>query len=134
MKYLKLTILTLLLAPMLTVADDPVATTQVDGINGRVYCDLNKDGVCDCEEGGLKGIHIQLFTERCGGMAMQTIHTDEKGEFSFHVHKSGTYYVMVDLDYVCGGRVPTTSICQQVEFTDGGSVTLEPFGYSVTGQ
>lgn len=134
MKYIKLTVLIFLLAPLLSIADDAVAQTEVDGINGRVYCDQNKDGVCDCEENGLKGIHIQLFTEHCGGTPLQTIHTDEHGHFSFHVHEDGTYFVMVDLDYVCGGRIPTTKICQQVEFEDGDSVSLEPFGYTVTGQ
>jgi len=119
---------------MMAVADDPVAATQIDGINGRVYCDLNRDGVCDCEENGLKGIHIQLFTERCGGTPMQTIHTDDNGKFSFHVHETGKYFVMVDLDYVCGGRVPTTKTCQEVDYSVGKVVILEPFGYSVLGQ
>lgn len=134
MKYLKLTFLIILLAPLLVVAGDPVAQTQADGINGSVYCDQDQDGVCDCDEGGLKGIHIQLFTEHCGGTALQTIHTDENGKFSFHVSETGTYFVMVDLDYVCGGRVPTTKTCQQVDYSAGEAVTLEPFGYSVLGQ
>src|SRR5210317_2008749 len=119
MKNFRLTILLLLFAPMLIIADEPVVMKEVDGINGRVYCDMNEDGVCDCEEGGLKGIHIQLFAEHCGGTALQTIHTDENGNFSFHVSESGTYFVMVDLDYVCGGRVPTTKTCHQVDYTSG---------------
>ena len=134
MKYLKLTILMLFLAPMLTVAEEPMTRPAIDGINGNVYCDHNKDGVCDCDDGGLKGIHIQLFTEHCGGIPLQTIHTDDSGKFNFHIHESGTYYVMVDLDYVCGGRVPTTNTCQQVDYSAGEAVTLEPFGYSEFGQ
>jgi len=134
MRCIKLTALIFLLAPMLAVADNPVEHPQADGINGSVYCDENRDGTCGCEEHGLKGIHIQLFTEHCGGMARQTIHTDENGKFSFHVAEPGTYYVMVDLDYVCGGRVPTTKTCQQVTLVAGEAVTLEPFGYSVLGQ
>lgn len=134
MKYLKLTIFICLLAPLLAVADDPVTRTAIDGINGSVYCDQNKDGICDCEESGLKGIHIQLFTEHCGGIPLQTIHTDDNGKFSFHVHEAGTYYVMVDLQYVCGGRIPTTKTCQKVDYSIGKVVTLEPFGYSIRGQ
>lgn len=134
MKYLKLTILILFLAPMLTVAEEPVTPPAIDGINGNVYCDHNKDGICDCKEDGLEGLHIQLFTEHCGGTPLQTIHTDDSGKFSFHVHESGTYYVMVDLDYVCGGRVPTTNTCQEVDYRAGEAVTLEPFGYSELGQ
>ena len=134
MKYLTLTILTLFLMPLLTFADDHAGQPQMDGINGAVFCDHNKDGVCDCEEDGLKGIHIQLFTGQCGGMPLQTIHTDGNGEFSFHVHQSGKYFVMVDLAYVCGGRVPTTTTCREVDYKAGELVTLEPFGYSTLGQ
>ena len=134
MIYLRFICLIFLMAPLLVVAEEPMARPPVDGINGRVYCDQNQDGVCDCEEGGLEGIHIQLFTEHCGGMALQTIHTDENGKFSFHVSEPGTYFVMVDLAYVCGGRVPTTNTCQKVDYFTGEAVTLEPFGYSVLGQ
>ena len=134
MERLKLTLLIFLLTPLLAVADEMVAGAETDGINGSVYCDQNQDGVCDCDEDGLKGIHIQLFTEHCGGTALQTIHTDDNGKFSFHVPEPGTYFVMVDLDYVCGGRVPTTRICQKVDYEAGEAVTLEPFGYSRLGQ
>lgn len=103
-------------------------------INGKVYCDQNKDGQCDCEEHGLKGVHIQVFAEHCGGIALQTIHTDDEGNFSFHIPEPGKYFVMVDLEYVCGGRVPTTKPCQEVELAAGETATLLPFGYTVTGQ
>ena len=136
MKFSKLITLILLLAPMLAVADDQITAPEPGTINGSVYCDQNMDGRCDCEEGedGIKDIHIQVFTEHCGGLALQTIHTDKQGDFSFHILKPGTYFVMVDLDYVCGGRVPTTSTCQQVELAAGETVTLTPFGYSKYGQ
>jgi len=134
MKFSKLTLLTLLFIPLLIIPVAQSAGVGTDGINGSVYCDQNKDGVCDCEEDGLKGIHIQLFSEHCGGTALQTIHTDEQGKFSFHITEPGTYFVMVDLDYVCGGRVPTTKTCQQVELAAGEAVTLDPFGYSTYGQ
>jgi len=139
MKISKLTplpilLITLLFTPLLVIPAGQAEVAGADGINGSVYCDRNKDGYCDCEEDGLKGIHIQLFTEHCGGTALQTIHTDEQGKFSFHITEPGTYFVMVDLDYVCGGRVPTTRTCQQVELVSGEAVTLDPFGYSEFGQ
>ena len=134
MKISKLALLPMLLTPLLVFTAGPTAGAGADGINGSVYCDQNKDGNCDCEEDGLEGIHIQLFTEHCGGTALQTIHTDEQGKFSFHIAEPGTYFVMVDLDYVCGGRVPTTKTCQQVELAAGEAVTLDPFGYSKYGQ
>ena len=135
MKFSKLIILIFLLAPLLAVSDDQVVKAEPGAINGSVYCDQNQDGKCNCgEERGLKDIHIQLFSEHCGGMALQTIHTDKEGNFSFHIPEPGQYFVMVDLDYVCGGRVPTTSTCQEVNLVAGETVTLIPFGYTVFGQ
>jgi hypothetical protein len=134
MKFLELLILILLLVPILAVSDGQVTAPEPGTINGNVYCDQNKDGQCDCEEGGIKDIHVQVSTEHCGGMALQTIHTDKQGNFSFHIPESGKYFVMVDLGYVCGGRVPTTSICQEVELAGGETVVLTPFGFSNYGQ
>jgi len=124
----------LLLASLQAMSGEHIMGSDSGAINGSVYCDQNQDGQCDCDENGLRDIHIQVFTGHCGGMAQQTIHTDENGKFSFHINQPGTYFVMVDLQYVCGGRVPTTSICQKVELAAGETVQLEPFGYSVLGQ
>jgi len=94
----------------------------------------DKNGVCDCEEGGLKDIPIKIYTNQCGGTPLQTVSTDEKGNFTFESFDPGTYFVMVDLDYVCGGRVPTTSRCQKVQLEHGETVDLPAFGYSELGQ
>jgi hypothetical protein len=134
MKFQKLPILMLILIPFLVFAVDQATQIEPGAINGRVYCDHNKNGVCDCDDDGLKDIHIQIFTEYCGGTALQTIHTDKQGNFSFHVPLPGAYFVMADLDYVCGGRVPTTKTCHEVEMAAGETVTVPPFGYSEHGQ
>jgi len=103
-------------------------------IVGNVYCDKNKDGACDCEERGLENVHIQIFIEHCGGTALQTVSTDEQGNFTFQHFEPGTYYIMADLDYACGSRVPTTVNCQQVTLATGETVTLPAIGYSELGQ
>jgi hypothetical protein len=103
-------------------------------IIGNVYCDQDKNGVCDCEEGGIKDVQVKIFTEHCGGTPLQAISTDEKGNFAFESFEPGTYYVLVDLAYVCGGRVPTTRNCRQVALAAGETVTLPAFGYSEFGQ
>lgn len=134
MKISKLLILVYLLAPALVFAGESSSHGDAGHINGNVYCDQNEDGKCDCLKEGLHDMHIQLFTQQCGGTPLQTIHTDKEGHFSFYVPKPGHYYVMVDLDYVCGGRVPTTETCQEVKLEAGETITLEPFGYSNYGQ
>ena len=135
-KTTKFMILACLACPVLMAAGEPAVQLEAGHINGLVFCDKNADGRCDCEsEGqGIRDMHIQLFTKQCGGTPLQTIHTDKGGGFSFFVPEPGHYYVKVDLDYVCGGRVPTTNNCQQVDLRAGETVTLEPFGYSVLGQ
>jgi hypothetical protein len=123
-------ILTLLLTAFSSHAD----AAEPGSIIGNVYCDKDKNGICDCEESGIKDIHVQIFTEHCGGTALQTVSTDEEGNFAFQGFAPGIYYVLVDLKYVCGGRVPTTTACQQVALEPGETVNLSAFGYSEYGQ
>ncbi len=134
MKRTKLTSQKLLFALLLTAFSAQLMAADTGSITGNVYCDRDKNGVCDCEEGGLKDIHINIYTEHCGGVPLQSVATDEKGDFAFRSFDPGTYFILVDLDYVCGGRVPTTRNCQQVTLVDGETVNLPAFGYSELGQ
>ena len=130
-----LLVFVLLLFALLPVAlSDQVTAPDPGLITGNVYCDQDKNGICDCEEGGLEDIHIQIFEQHCGGTALQTISTDEHGNFAFRAFDPGTYFVMVDLEYVCGGRVPTTTYCQKVNLLAGETINLPAFGYSEYGQ
>lgn len=124
----------LLLCLLLAAYCGQTMAAETGSISGNVYCDHDKNGICDCEEKGLKNIQVQIFTEHCGGTALQTVSTDVKGNFAFEKFKPGTYFVSVDLDYVCGGRIPTTSNCQQVRLANGENITLPAFGYSEFGQ
>jgi hypothetical protein len=108
----------LLLFALLPGVNNAVAA-ETGSIKGNVYCDKDKNGTCDCEEGGLADINMQIFTQHCGGTALQSVSTDKKGNFTFQSFAPGTYFIMADLDYVCGGRVPTTPRCQQVKLGAG---------------
>lgn len=134
MKLIRHIMMICLLAPAAAFATGDFEHLEAGTINGSVYCDQDGDGECGCEEHGLKDIHIQLFAGRCGGMALQTIHTDKEGNFSFHVPKAGQYFVKADLAYVCGGRVPTTNTCQEVNLGAGETIELTPFGFSNYGK
>jgi len=135
MTRLSLIAVPLLFATQLFVAFGSDASDAEPGsIYGNVYCDADKNGTCDCEEHGLQGIPIQIYVEHCGGTAIQTVSTDEKGDFSFRNFESGTYFIRARLDYVCGGRMPTTASCQEVKLAAGETVNLPPFGYSEYGQ
>ena len=134
MKRARFITLLCLLVPALAIAAGDFRHEQAGTINGSVYCDEDEDGTCGCEERGLKDIHVQLFAEHCGGMALQTIHTDKEGNFSFHVPGPGRYFVKADLEYVCGGRLPTTGTCREVDLGAGETVTLPGFGFSQYGK
>lgn len=134
MKLFKYATLLFLLALLLTAYSGQSAEAETGSITGNVYCDQDKNGICDCEESGLKGLHVNIYIEHCGGTPLRTVSTDEKGDFIFENIKPGSYFVSVDLDYVCGGRVPTTTNCQQVKLLDGENVNLPAFGYSEYGQ
>jgi hypothetical protein len=103
-------------------------------VAGKVYCDRDKNGVCDCEEAGLAGLQVKMFREYCGGTALRMVSTDKQGSFTFKGVEPGTYFIMVDLDYVCGGRVPTTTNCRQIKLAAGETLDLPAIGYSEYGQ
>jgi hypothetical protein len=125
----------MLLLPLLLVAfDSQLKAAEPNSITGRVYCDTNQNSTCDCEEVGLADIEVQIFIDHCSGTAVQTISTDEEGNFTFRNFDPATYFVRVSLDYVCGGRLPTNSSCQEVELQAGEAVSLAPFGLSDYGQ
>jgi hypothetical protein len=134
MNHAKLAITLFLFGLLMATYSGQITATETGSITGNVYCDHDKNGICDCEEGGLKNIHVQIFVEHCGGTALQTVSTNEQGNFAFSSFDPGTYFVSVDLDYVCGGRVPTTTNCQQVKLVNGETVNLPAFGYSEFGQ
>ena len=134
MKHSKSPTTLFLLSLLLSAGAGQLLAAQSGSITGNVYCDLDKNGVCDCEEGGLEGIPVRIYVQQCSGTPLQTVSTDVKGNFAFDAFDPGTYCVMVQLDYVCGGRVPTTTSFQQVELVDGETVTLPAFGYSEYGQ
>jgi hypothetical protein len=134
MKPSKLKTIFFLTTLLLSMPGAALVAAERGSITGNVYCDRDKNGVCDCEEGGLKGITVEIFTEHCGGTPLQSVSTDEKGNFTFESFDPGTYFVMVDIEYVCGGRVPTTASCRQVKLVDGETVTLPAFGYTEFGQ
>jgi hypothetical protein len=128
-----LTSLPLLATLLLSAVSCQATAAEPGSISGNVYCDADKDGTCGCEEKGLKHIPIQIFVEHCGGVALQTISTDEQGNFSFKNFQPGTYFIKVNLDYVCGGRVPTTGGCREIDLDAGATITLPAFGFSEFG-
>lgn len=134
MKFSIMVISLLLLSLLLISYSSHTKAVETGFITGNVYCDHDKNGICDCEEKGLKDIHVQIFTDHCGGTPLQTVATDEKGNFAFERFVPGNYFIAVDLDYVCGGRIPTTSNCQHVKLVNGENIDLPAFGYSEFGQ
>ena len=134
MKLSKLLVYSTCSALLLVFGSGVSMATESSFINGSVYCDHNKNGDCDQEDKGLANIHVQIFLDKCGGTALQTIHTDKEGNFSFRDFNANTYFVRADVPCVCGGRVPTTNTCQKVVLKAGETVELPPFGYTEFGQ
>jgi hypothetical protein len=119
---------------LLVVAMGHTRAMESSSITGAVYCDHNHNGQLDNEEKGLENIHVQIFIDECSGTALQTVHTNKDGNFTFHGFDPNTYFIRSDVPCVCGGRMPTTNTCQKVELKEGETVILPPFGYSEYGQ
>lgn len=118
----------------LAISIDPLTAAEPSLITGSVYCDHNQNGKLDNDEKGLENIHVQIFSSYCGGTALQTVHTDRDGNFAFRNFAPDTYFISADLACVCGGRMPTTTACHEVDLLAGQTVNLLPFGYSEYGQ
>jgi hypothetical protein len=134
MKFPYLVVFLFLIAYGMTACERQEMPAAPGSIAGSVFCDQDQDGNCDCEEAGLGNIKVQIFTDHCGGTALQSVSTDDEGRFTFHDVEPGVYFIRVDLEYVCGGRVPTTVNCRQTELKPGQIVTLSPIGFSEYGQ
>ena len=107
---------------------------QPGTIVGDVFIDCDQDGECDCEEMGFADVSIQIFHDDCGGVPMQTIDTDDEGNFEFTGLEPGPYCVMSNLKPNCGGHFPTTTITREVTLEAGQMLQLESFGYTEMGQ
>ncbi len=65
---------------------------QVSTLSGRVYIDLNRDGVRQPNEPGLSGVSIQITgTDIFGGTVNRTTTTSSDGSFTFDNLLPGTY-------------------------------------------
>lgn len=100
-------------------------------ITGRVYLDENADAecdICDCDF-YLEGIQIQVYEGNCGGVAHQTVETDEEGIFVFSDLPPGDYCVSPKVKTICEGYKPTTPIQQKVTVLAGETVETPWFGF-----
>jgi len=134
MKYSGITSTLIFLTLCLTSGTFQLVAAEPSLITGSVYCDHNQNGKLDNAEKGLENIHVQIFSSYCGGTALQTVHTDRDGNFVFRNFAPDTYFISADLACVCGGRMPTTASCHEVDLLAGQTVNLLPFGYSEYGQ
>lgn len=101
------------------------------GITGRVYLDEDADrecDICDCDF-YLDGIEIRLYHERCAGLEIQTVKTDEEGIFNFSGLEPGPYCVSPKVKLLCEGYQPTTPITQTVEVKSDEVVEAPWFGF-----
>jgi hypothetical protein len=70
-------------------------------IRGRVFRDLNLDGVAAQKEPGLAGVTIRLSDQR-------TVRTDDQGRFEFSGLSAGEYQVLMSVDQLGEGVRVTT--------------------------
>ncbi|MCU0989773.1 MAG: hypothetical protein MUE63_09390 [Xanthomonadales bacterium] len=125
------TIITLLLLPCAGAAANPADPQQAGGITGRVFLDENADTEfkeCDCDC-GMDDIPVRLYRDHCGGLIVQTAHTDAEGYFHFAGLDPGDYCVMPMPKFICEGFQPTKSITQKVTVKPGETVKAEWFGF-----
>ncbi len=104
--------------------DYDFAETAVQGIEGTVYLDANKNGVDDSNEFGVANVVLTLTGTTAGGRAVtMTATTDSSGHYAFDDLVTGTYKIKI---------AAPTSIFNNGRITlgmDGGTVQ----GESVTG-
>ena len=121
----------MLLAPASGIASGTGDRPQTGGISGRVFLDENADTEfreCDCDC-GMDNIPVRLYRTRCGGLIIQTAHTNEEGYFRFRDLEAGDYCVMPVPKLICEGYQPTKPITQAVRVRPGEITEAEWFGF-----
>ena len=107
------------------------AQDQHGGIVGRVFLDENADTEfkeCDCDC-GMEAIPVRLYRGGCGGLIMQTAHTNKEGYFKFNDLEAGDYCLLPMPKLICEGFQPTKPITQIVRVRPGEIVEAEWFGF-----
>lgn len=94
-------------------------------IQGRVFLDLNGDGLDDPAEPGVAGLRIQLDGDRSAV-------TDARGHFSFNAIKQGEYQVALISDDL-GVRLSARTPASQRVFLSSGQTLNVSFGVSNAG-
>jgi len=87
-------------------------------LHGRVFRDLNIDGIADRDEPGLPGLQVQLNNGR-------TALTDEHGQFQFGGLPAGEYIVRVPLAQLGDGVRATTATDQIVRLYERRTVEAD---------
>jgi hypothetical protein len=97
----------------------PTETLSLGSIEGRVWHDLNQDGVMDEDEPPMPGTAILLGEGPCESVGYMSVSTEADGTFSFGELPEGTYCVVVFLPHGCGGFTPTVEHPRTVTVTSG---------------
>jgi hypothetical protein len=105
------------------------AEPENGGIAGRVFLDENADAVFKDADCGLENIPVRLYHGDCGGLIIQTVHTDAEGYFHFLALEAGDYCLMPMPKLICEGFQPTGSITQKVRVRPGETTQAEWFSF-----
>ena len=131
----KITITLLLIFTLAALAAcAPEVPPEPGTIIGSVYLDCNQNEECDCDDIGFADVDIKIYRDKCAGVPLQTIFTDDEGNFVFTDLEPGTYCVMTDIWPSCDDPAPISSISQTVTLGAGQQIELEEFLYRELGQ
>jgi hypothetical protein len=121
----------MLVVPALGITSGATGQTPNGGISGRVFLDENADTEfreCDCDC-GMEAIPVRLYRGHCGGLIIQTAHTDKDGYFHFNGLEADDYCLMPMPKLICEGYQPTKPITQNVRVRPGEVTETEWFGF-----
>ncbi len=106
-----------------------VAITNGDAsITGKVYNDVNKNGVADANETGIASATLQLLDS--SQAVVMTVQADASGNYAFLGVAAGTYTVKVVADSAVAGKTPTAPTPAQKSVTvTSTAVTNNDFGF-----
>ncbi len=88
-------------------------------VTGVVFDDLNRNGLWDSGEPGLRRLRVVLFR---AGQLVDEAFSDPTGKFAFVDLEPGSYEVRLDPAFVPEGYEPTTPQAAAVELAPGGKV------------
>ncbi|WP_456427546.1 SdrD B-like domain-containing protein [Rhodocaloribacter sp.] len=110
-------------------------TDGVNEITGKVFLDVDADGLFGGSDAGAAGVTVRLYRDNdgdgTGDVLVTSMLTDASGDYAFTLAATGAFVLDIDTTDLPGGAVMTTDNAETAAFSGFGNTdAANDFGYT----